>query len=169
MKRGILLNNGRFTFLRNGWSELAARWILGGTFVTASFFKITAPAGFAKIIYGYQLFPALLINLIAIIVPYVELITGVALIIGFYPRSAALIVNFMLIAFIIAISINLIRGHTFDCGCFGSSGVNQTSAALGLLFRDIFLLGAGAFVSMYRQSRIWCVFDPIGDTRDTNR
>ena len=83
--KGIPLNNFFNNILCNSWIELAARWLLGATFIYASYSKILAPAVFAKIIYGYDLFPAMLINLFAILLPFVELIAGLALIIGFYP------------------------------------------------------------------------------------
>ncbi len=100
--------------------ELASRWILGLTFIYASYNKILLPADFAKIIYGYDLFPHALINLVAIILPFLELVAALALIIGVYPRSAVSIVNALLVAFIILLSVNLIRGHEFDCGCFAA-------------------------------------------------
>ena len=53
--------------LNNSWLELAARWFLGMIFLYASYHKIAAPAQFAKIIYGYYLFPDISINIIAIV------------------------------------------------------------------------------------------------------
>jgi uncharacterized membrane protein YphA (DoxX/SURF4 family) len=132
---------------------LAARWFLGATFIYASYSKILAPAVFAKIIYGYDLFPGLLINLIAILLPFVELIAGLALIVGFYPRSAALIINVMLLAFILSLSINIIRGHEFDCGCFAINASNQSTFSGPLLIRDFFYLAMGIYVFFYRNSR----------------
>jgi len=140
----------------NSWIELAARWILGLTFVYASYNKIMAPADFAKIIYGYDLFPALFINLIAIIVPFLELFAGLALVIGFYPRSAALIVNALLLVFITALSINLIRGHEFDCGCFSTTTGAQESFAGPLILRDFLVLALGLHVFFYRNVRKLC-------------
>jgi hypothetical protein len=64
--KDIQLNKPVRTFFGNQWIELAARWILGMTFIYASYNKILEPAVFAKIIYGYDLFPAVFINLIAI-------------------------------------------------------------------------------------------------------
>ena len=84
-RKGIQLNKSIRTLFGNHWIELAVRWILGVIFVYASYNKILAPAAFAKIIYGYDLFPAVFINLIAIIVPFLELFAGLALIIGVYP------------------------------------------------------------------------------------
>jgi hypothetical protein len=69
-QKDIQLSKQFVAGLRNSWVELAFRWILGLTFVYASYHKILVPADFAKIIYGYDLFPEILINLIAIVVPY---------------------------------------------------------------------------------------------------
>ena len=155
--KAIQLNKLIKTFHDNHWIELAARWILGATFVYASYNKILAPATFAKIIYGYDLFPAVLINLIAIIVPFLELVAGLALIIGFYPRSAALIVNAMLLVFITALSINLIRGHEFDCGCFSIGSDTQKTFVGPLIFRDFLILALGLHVFFYRNVRKLCI------------
>jgi uncharacterized membrane protein YphA (DoxX/SURF4 family) len=151
------LNNSWYKILTNNWVELAARWFLGATFIYASYSKILAPAVFAKIIYGYDLFPAMLINLFAITIPFIELIAGLALIVGVYPRSAALIINAMLLAFIISISINIIRGHEFDCGCFAVDTDSQTTFSGPLLIRDLFFLALGVYVIFYRNARRLCL------------
>lgn len=131
------------SIVNNSWIELAARWILGLTFIYASLHKILSPTDFAKIVYGYDLFPEIFINLIAIIIPFMELVTGLALIIGFYPRSAAVIINGLLLAFIVVLSINLIRGHEFDCGCFSAHQSGHSSSPEVNIVRDIiyFILG----------------------------
>ena len=137
------MNNLRQSIFSNSWIELAARWILGLTFIYASVYKIVSPADFAKIVYGYGLFPAGLINLIAIIIPFLELVGGLALLLGFYPRSAAVIINGLLLAFIVVLSINLVRGHEFDCGCFSAGQSGYASSPIVNLLRDIiyFILG----------------------------
>jgi len=145
------------SIITNSWMELAARWILGLTFIYASLHKILAPADFAKIIYGYDLFPALLINLMAITIPFTELITGLALILGIYPRSAALIINVMLLGFTVALSINLIRGHEFDCGCFAAGRTGYTSSVWVLLGRDFILLAMSLQVNLFAGLRKMCL------------
>ncbi|MBF0100965.1 MAG: DoxX family membrane protein [Desulfobacterales bacterium] len=137
--------------------ECALRFILAVIFIYASIHKIAAPAQFARIIYGYQLFPALTINLIAIIVPFIELYTGIFLLLGILPRSSALWITIMLFSFIIAISINLIRGHEFDCGCFGFS--KGKTSNWELLFRDIIYFIGSLYVFLYRQKRMYCLYD----------
>jgi uncharacterized membrane protein YphA (DoxX/SURF4 family) len=151
------LNNHLTTFFSNPWVDLVCRWSLGFMFVVSSFHKIIDPAQFAKIIYGYQLVPVIVINLVAIILPYLELFSGAALIVGIYPRSAAVILNVMLVSFIIAISYNLMRGHVFDCGCFSISDTHHPAAAGTLLARDLVCLAAGVSVQVYRGSRKWSV------------
>ena len=135
--------NLRQAIINNSWIELVARWILGLTFIYASFHKILAPGEFARIVYGYDLFPHVFINLIAIIIPFMELVAGLALIIGIYPRSAAIIISGLLLAFIAASVINLIRGHEFDCGCFSAAQSGYTSSPKVTLLRDViyFVLG----------------------------
>jgi len=145
------------SILQNSWLELAARWILGLTFIYASYNKIIFPADFAKIIYGYDLFPNALINLIAIILPFLELVAALALITGVYPRSAVLIVNVLLVAFIILLSINLIRGHEFDCGCFAIQNSGSTAATEVTLIRDFIYLALGIQVLYYHRPRRWCI------------
>ena len=137
------MSNLQQSIFNNNWIELAARWILGLTFIYASLHKILAPADFAKIIYGYSLFPEIFINLIAVIIPFLELVTGFALIIGLYPRSAAITINGLLLAFIVALTINLIRGHEFDCGCFSAGQSGYSSSTKVTIARDIiyFILG----------------------------
>lgn len=142
------MNNALKTVLENSLIELAARWILGLTFIYASYDKILAPADFAKIVYGYDLFPNNAINLIAIVLPFIELVCGLALILSIYPRSAALIINGMLVAFIIVLSINLIRGHEFNCGCFSVKKAGYLSSAEPTIVRDIiyFILGLQVYL-----------------------
>ena len=143
--------------IRNGWFELVARWVLGTAFIYASYHKIMDPAQFAKVIYGYYLFPLFSINSIAIVLPFLELFCGLALVLGIYPRSAALIINFLLIAFILALSLNLIRGQEFDCGCFSFSDRGYTYTITETLIRDIVFFGLGLLVILFPHHRKWCV------------
>ena len=132
---------------------MAARWILGLTFIYASLHKIIAPADFAKIVYGYGLFPEILINLIAIMIPLLELVTGLALVIGVYPRSAAITINGLLLAFIVALTTNLIRGHEFDCGCFSAGQSGYSSSPKVTIARDIIYFMLGLHVILFNGVR----------------
>jgi putative oxidoreductase len=58
----------------------------------------------------------------------------------------------LLFLFIVAISINLARGHEFDCGCFSFSP-DVGRSAVSLLVRDILYLAAGLYVLFFRLPR----------------
>jgi len=151
------LNNMVKKIWNNRGLELAVRWFLGLAFLYASYHKIVFPAHFAKILYGYYLFPDASINIIAIFLPFLELFSGLALILGVYPRSAALIINGMLLGFIIALGINLVRGQQFDCGCFSVGETGYTYTAGHLLVRNIIFFGLGLQVLFYGNYRRWCL------------
>jgi len=159
------INDHAKTVFRNPWLELAARWFLGLTFLYASYHKIIAPAHFAKIVYGYYLFPNFSINLIAVILPFIELFAAGALILGIYPRSATLIIIGMLIGFVMVLSINLIRGQEFDCGCFSFGDPGHSSPAGQLLIRDIIYLIVGLEVLFFDRRRLWCIGNVKGQHR----
>ena len=121
------------------------RLVLGMTFIGASYHKIADPAGFAKILYGYAVFPNISINVLAITIPFIELVAGFSLVLGLLPRSALMIINALLFLFILVIGFNLLRGHQFDCGCFSFSHQSHTASNISLLIRDVLLLGSGMY------------------------
>lgn len=112
-----------------------ARIILGMVFVYASYDKILHPAAFAKLIYNYQILPDELINLSAIFLPWVELITGSLLIIGVWLPGSVFIGNILLIIFFCALMYNKARGLDISCGCF-STRIDDTSKSNLYLLRD---------------------------------
>jgi len=118
---------------------------LGITFIYVSFHRIADPAVFAGILYGYAVFPGFSINLLAITLPFVELVAGFSLILGLFPRSALFIINAVLSGFILIIGFNLFRGHGFDSGCFVFLSENQTASNVWLLITDSLMLASGIY------------------------
>ena len=96
---------------------ILARIILGCILIYASFDKIAEPLQFARDIRNYSLPTMGLENLMAMILPWLELLTGLALIFGFMVDGAAWITSLMMVMFIIAISQAVIRGIDIECGC----------------------------------------------------
>ena len=105
---------------RNRWLLLILRIIVGGVFVWAGALKIADPLGFAQSIKNYQVIPHTLAFLIAVGLPWVEVLSGACLISGVFKRSSALIISLLLIGFIGLVSLALARGIDTSCGCFGS-------------------------------------------------
>ena len=107
-------NLSRFTYC-------AARWILGGVFIYASYDKILHPAAFSKIIYNYQILPDVLINFTAIVLPMIELTMGIFFWIGFWMPGTVTLSNILLGSYMGALVFNLARGLDINCGCFSTS------------------------------------------------
>jgi uncharacterized membrane protein YphA (DoxX/SURF4 family) len=105
----------------NRFFLLALRLVLGFLFVFASIEKIAQPAEFAKAILNYHLLPIPLVNVFAIVLPWVELVAGFLLLSGLFTRGSSLLLTFLLSVFTLAIAINVARGLDISCGCFGTS------------------------------------------------
>ena len=105
-------------WLSRPWLTTRLQIALGLFFVVAALPKLADPPSFAHMIYNYRLAPGPLVNLPALVLPWLELTCGVALILGIWSRSAAAVVGVLLLVFVAAISVNLLRGHAIDCGCF---------------------------------------------------
>jgi hypothetical protein len=81
----------------------------------------------------------------ALVLPWFEVVTAVALFLGISRRTAARVLGILLLAFIGALSINLARGRPVDCGCFGTAKVQRTDAERltemkWVILRDVGLL-----------------------------
>jgi uncharacterized membrane protein YphA (DoxX/SURF4 family) len=106
------------SILTNTILILLVRVFLGGLFIVASLDKIVDPAAFAASILNYKIVGPTLAMVIATILPSLELLCGLSLILGLYPRTSALFITFMLVGFTILITSALLRGLDISCGCF---------------------------------------------------
>src|ERR1041384_7812919 len=113
-------------WLTSPWLTIRVQIALGLIFVVAALPKLTDPPSFAHMIYNYRILPGGLINISALIMPWVEILAGLALILGVWTRAARTIIGLMLVMFIVAISWNLLRGNAIDCGCFDVSAAGKT-------------------------------------------
>lgn len=111
--------------------------ILGATFVVASLDKIANPGDFAQSVYFYRLLPLPLLHPFALVLPWVELLAGAALLLPPLRRGAALLVAGMNLMFIIALISALWRGLDIHCGCFDAAGGHGVD--LGLIVRDVLM------------------------------
>ena len=153
MVRSQLSERGhRVTQYFKGPMVLIARLILGGIFIYASLDKIANPEEFAKAIGNYHAVPFGLENLMALVLPWLELISGVCLIAGIMVDGATIMVILMNIVFIFAISQALARGISIECGCFSVTTEGGDNIGIQTILRDIGYLILAAIV-WYRQEK----------------
>ena len=125
---------------------LVARLALGFVFVYASWFKIVDPYEFAINIATYQILPDGLVNVMAITLPWLELVTGVLLVAGALSREASLSIGGMLVMFIAAILIAMTKDLKISCGCFASEAAAADIGWPKVIEDAIMLAGAGWIV-----------------------
>ena len=99
-----------------------ARIAVAAVFLGACIAKIRDPELFALAVNRYRILPGEFVNLVAIVLPWIELTAGLALLAAPARQRAAgaLVIAGMLTVFTIAISLNLVRGIEASCGCFST-------------------------------------------------
>lgn len=102
-------------------------------FALAAFPKITHPEAFAEAVYRYHILPDGWINIFAVYMPWAEVAIAIALLTGIRLRKGALLLTiFLLIMFIVAMSINLHRGVNIACGCFSVENTSESMSWLNI-------------------------------------
>ena len=133
---------------------LITRILLGIIFIIASIDKIIDPAGFARDISNYHFVPFGFENIIAVILPWLELFIGLGLILGIMVDGASVISGILLILFIILIFQATIRGFNIDCGCGLKEG---EIVGWRKIFEDIIYL-FGSYIVWIRKRKIFEIF-----------
>lgn len=96
------------------------RLYLALVFIFSGIDKINDLAGFAQSIENYRILPIYLVNIFAIVIPWIEVVAGGLLLIGLYIRENSLIIGTLTGIFTIAVLIAMLKGLDIDCGCMGT-------------------------------------------------
>ena len=137
---------------RNRVIETVIRVLLGLVFLLYGLDKISQPDVFARSIANYRLVPEVFVNLMAVVLPWIEVLCGLLLIFGQWIRSAALVSGFLLVVFVIAVSITLVRGLDINCGCFNTN--EGRKVGMKLLGEDLLLLGMSSVLVLKARDRV---------------
>ncbi len=127
------------------------RIALGIVFLWASWDKILDPEGFIRVVQNYAILPPAPAKFTAIVLPWVEAVTGILLISGYYIRGSAFIVTGLMLVFISALAANMYRGIDVTCGCFSNElKAATTGDYVYEILRDLLILGAGLWIFLYK-------------------
>lgn len=116
------------------------KWLVAVLFIFAGISKILNPANFAHDIDNYRLLPYLLVTLMAIILPWLEVLCGIFLMVGKWQKGASFALLILTFMFLVAIGSAMARGLDISCGCF-STTIEGTRVGYTRLIEDIILLG----------------------------
>lgn len=141
---------------RTGWLGPGARLVVGGVWIWAGLRKLPDPAASIESVRAYELLPASFVEPVGYLLPPLEVVIGVALVLGLMTRGSALLSALLLVAFVIGISSAWARGLEIDCGCFGDGGANPDAASQypWEIARDVVLLALSLVLVRLRSSRL---------------
>ena len=149
------------------WPTVFLGLALGGLFFYAGLDKRLAPYQFAEAILAYELLPLSLVGLVAAIRPWMELVSGFFLALGYLlevpgrllrwlgaswgdrlvggikRRSCLLLIILQLVLILLVLLITLARGIRIDCGC-GLLWARQVG--WGIILEDLGMLTLAVFL-----------------------
>ena len=132
-----------------------ARIAVAAVFLGACIAKIRDPELFALAVNRYRILPGEFVNLVAIVLPWIELTAGLALLAApaRLRAAGALVIAGMLTVFTIAISLNLLRGIEASCGCFSTRADAAVSDGWNLIRNGALIwLALAAFLDAFRRA-----------------
>jgi uncharacterized membrane protein YphA (DoxX/SURF4 family) len=124
------------------WFGTVARLVVGGVWLAAGLLKVPDGAESVRAVRAYRLLPEAIVPTVGHGLPALEIVIGLALVVGALTRGAAAISAILQVAFIIGIASAWARGLQIDCGCFGGGGydANATEKYPWEIARDVGLL-----------------------------
>jgi len=121
---------------------LIARLVLSAAFLLAALPKIQDPVAFAASVEGFRVVGGALSVWVALVLPWLELVTGFGLLIPQIRRGSATIITLLLLVFIGLHASAWARGLDISCGCYGVNESNEAPNYLWLISRNVGLLVA---------------------------
>lgn len=145
-----------FTHPIHGWLGLPCRLWVGAVFLAAAWHKILDPGAFAFSIAAYQILPLQYINVLAIALPWLELVAALTLITGLWTRASALCMAGMNVMFITALVMAIkSQVQMTSCGCFAADAeAAMKTIGWDYVYRDVGYLAASLYVALFDGGRL---------------
>ena len=124
--------------LRHRVTVRICQLVIGAIFAMAGLAKVGDLAGFAEQVHNFRLAPVALENLLAMTLPWIEVVAALALILGIRARAGGVVTAALMAVFTVAVALALVRGLDIECGCFGTAdasrvGLVKLAQNLGML------------------------------------
>ena len=127
-------------------SVRVVRILLGIVLIFSGIAKIADPSKAVDLMLDFKVIPEALILIIVSILPVLEILIGVLLILGMYPKFASISALVLFSGFFLIIIYGTIIGLNSDCGCFGS--LVKSRIGWGMVVRNgVFVVG-GVYMSI---------------------
>jgi uncharacterized membrane protein YphA (DoxX/SURF4 family) len=131
------------------WLVPLCRLAIGAVLLLSALAKIGDTHAFATQVHNYRLLPVALEHLLAMTLPWVELVAGLALATGVRARSGAMLAAAMMVVFTAAVASAMARGLDFECGCFGTA--DATRVGVRKLLENLAITGAAIVAGLRRR------------------
>ena len=105
-----------------------ARLSIGAVFRVAALAKIGDPATFSLQIHRFHMMPVAAENVVAVTLPWIELLAALALVVQVRPRAGAAVALVLMVVFTVAVGAAWARKLDIECGCFGKAVPSRVGA-----------------------------------------
>ena len=99
------------------YATVVFRLALAVVFLIAGGSKVANPWVFVHTVQGYKMLPDALARPFGLALPWIEVLIGLYLLVGLFTRIAAAATAAVLVLFLVALSVQIVRGNTTNCGC----------------------------------------------------
>jgi uncharacterized membrane protein YphA (DoxX/SURF4 family) len=143
---------------------LGVRLCIAGVMILAGATKISHPFEFLSTVYAYQILGPTSGLWLAMVLPWLELVVGFALLAGRLQAAAFCVALFLSLVFIGAQIHAMQAGLSIACGCFGSSSESSEGIGYLTIARTIGIGAsalAGAVGTVFMQSARLHLLQPV--------
>lgn len=141
------INSNYFTKIRNifhqglvhSWPYRIVRTALAILFIYGGVIKLFDLKAFAATILGYNLAPEALLPFLAVGLPLIETIAGLALLLD--RRWGLHLITGLLALFVFVLGYGILGDLNVDCGCFGTEDLDKQAGLRKAFYRDLILIG----------------------------
>ena len=108
---------------------LLGQIVIGLVFLAAGLAKVGDASSFALQIRHYRLVPFGLENLLAVTLPWIELLAALAILLRLHPRAGSAVGAGFMVLYVVVVAVAVARGLDIECGCFGTADAGRVGVA----------------------------------------